>query len=365
MTQSASGPVLALNIGSSSLKFALHDTSTEMEFLAGGEVEQGPDALKQIAERIKATPVAVAHRIVHGGPDFTDHQRVTPALLDGLRRITALAPNHLPPEIDLIDAAQRQFPDVPHFACFDTVFHRDMPEVAKLLPLPRRLAAQGVRRYGFHGLSYSYIMGKLPDHIGDRANGRVIVAHLGSGCSMAAVKNGKSVDTTMGLTPLGGLVMATRSGDLDPGIAEYLHKTHGTSSEDYEHMVYAESGLLGISETAKDIRDLLAHEGSDPRAAEAVRIFCYSVRKGIGALTAALEGLDVLVFTGGIGQHSQVIRQRICDDLDWMGITLDMGANAHGEQCISAPRSKVLVFALATDEERFMAETTRRLLGIS
>jgi acetate kinase len=252
------GAILTLNSGSSSLKYALY--SPALSPVESGEGEE----LAQIAAKLGNTKLtAIAHRIVHGGPAFTDHCLITPDVIAGLRKIEALAPNHLPPEIDLIEAAQKQFPGVPQFACFDTVFHRDMPDVAKLLPLPRRLC---VRRYGFHGLSYTYLMGKLPEFIGDKAQGRVILAHLGSGASMAAVKNGKPIDTTMGMTPLGGLVMATRSGDLDPGIQSYLEKTQGISSQGYEYIVYAESGLLGISETSKDIRDLLKAEQSDPRA---------------------------------------------------------------------------------------------------
>ena len=352
--------ILALNLGSSSLKYALFKGTTQKDV---GEVDAKSDPLGQIQAKLgDAKPAAIAHRLVHGGPDFTDHRIITSEVIAGLKTIADLAPNHLPAEIALIEAAQQQFPDIPHIACFDTVFHRDMPDVAKRLPLPRRL---GVRRYGFHGLSYTYLMGQLPQLIDDRAKGRIILAHLGSGASMAAVKNFRPLDTTMGMTPLGGLVMATRSGDLDPGIQSYLEKTQNISSEAYEHMVYAESGMKGISETTGDIRELLAHEGSDPRAADAVQSFCYSVRKWIGALAAVLEGVDVLVFTGGIGEHSQIIRQRICDDLDWLGVTLDMGANVHGEQCISAPQSKVLVFALATDEEQVMAEIVVRLLSTS
>ena len=384
--------ILCLNVGSSSLKFSVYDADENLACLLSGGIERigKPDTTLKVTnaegatqEKVvhtshlaKALPViasvltdanlhdlsGVAHRIVHGGPEYTDHQRITPELLEGLRKIAALAPNHLPPEIDFIEAALRQFADTPQFACFDTVFHRDLPDVARRLPLPRRLYDQGIRRYGFHGLSYSYIMQKLPELIGDTASGRVILAHLGSGASMTAVKKGKSVDTTMGVTPLGGLVMATRSGDLDPGIAGYLAKTENLSGDAYEHMVYAESGLLGLSETSGDIRDLLAREGDDPRAAQAIEAFCYSVRKWTGALAAALEGVDVLVFTGGIGANSHVIRQRICDQLDWLGILLDMGANVHGEPCISAPQAKIMVFALPTDEERFMAETVLTLL---
>ncbi len=391
--------LLALNVGSSSLKFAVYGAAGELRLKVSGGIERIgkpgtvltlrtfnknetvpapvmetpveaarladslPILRKSIADAGFGSLSGIAHRIVHGGPEFMDHVRVTPELLDGLGKIEALAPNHLPAEIAFVEEALRQFPDVPHFACFDTVFHRDLPPFARLLPLPRKLEGQGVRRYGFHGLSYASIMGKLPELIGERASGRVIIAHLGSGCSMAAVKNGGSIDTSMGLTPLGGLMMATRSGDLDPGIAGYLAKTQGLSGEAYEHMAYAESGLLGISETSGDVRDLLAREANDPRAAEALGMFCYSVRKGIGALAAALEGVDVLVFTGGIGANSPVLRQRICDDLDWVGVTLDMGANAHGEPCISAPRSKVTAFALPTDEERVMAQIALHLLG--
>jgi acetate kinase len=315
-----------------------------------------------VRDRAGANLAAIAHRVVHGGQRFPGHCRIDEQVIAELGKISDLAPNHLPSEIAFMAASLRHFNEVPQIACFDTVFHRDMPRVAQILPLPRRLETDGVRRYGFHGLSYTYLMQRLPDFIGEKARGRVILAHLGSGASMAAVKNGKSIDTTMGLTPLGGLVMATRSGDLDPGVAGYLERSQGVSGQDFEHMAYAESGLKGISETSGDVRDLLEHEAGDVRAAEALAVFCYQARKWIGALTAALEGVDVLVFTGGIGEHSAILRQRICDQLDWLGVTLDPAANRGADQCISAPSSKVMVFALPTDEEREMADIAIELI---
>jgi acetate kinase len=383
--------VLTLNVGSSSLKIAgfaipdgqrlldggidrigaglaLRDLSSGREVKLDTPSSNIADCLPTVADAIQRHGHgigAIAHRVVHGGWIYSDHAKLDNGMLSELGKLVALAPNHLPAEIDFMAAALKHFPDIPQFACFDTVFHHDLPNTARTLALPRRLKDQGVRRYGFHGLSYTYLMSKLPEHIGERANGRIILAHLGSGASLAAVRRGKPVDTTMGLTPLGGLVMATRCGDIDPGLPLFLQRSQGVSPEVFEHMAYAESGMLGISGSSGDVRDLLKAEANDPAAAEALSLFCYQARKHIAAMAAALEGVDVIVFSGGIGSNSVQIRQRICEDLEWLGLTLDPQANAGGEPCISAPASKVMAFALPTDEEAVMAEIVFRRMQAS
>ena len=247
---------------------------------------------------------AVGHRVVHGGPKYSEPQRITPEVVEELRQLSPFDPEHLPEEIRLTEACHRRFPDLPQVACFDTAFHRDLPRVAQLLPIPRRYEAQGVRRYGFHGLSYAFLMEELARVAGSaKARGRVILAHLGNGASLAAVHDGKPVDTSMGFTPTAGVPMSTRSGDLDPGLVWYLARTESIDAKRFNEMVNSESGLLGVSETSSDMRDLLEHEAGDVRAAEAVALFCYQVKKWIGAFAAALGGLETLVFAGGIGEN--------------------------------------------------------------
>jgi acetate kinase len=357
---------LILNVGSSSLKFAGF-SAVDLRPIKKGSIDgiKGLDparALAACARQLGDRPTAIAHRIVHGGPAFDRHQRITPELIAGLKAITDFAPNHLPLEISFIEAAARLYPHAPQIACFDTVFYNDMPEVAKRLPLPARFAAQGLRRYGFHGLSYTYLIQKLREIAGDKAEGKVILAHLGSGASMTALDRGKPIDTTMGFTPLGGLVMATRSGDLDPGAVSFLQKTERLSAEDFETMVSKESGMKGISETSGDVRILLEQETSDPRAAAALQSFCYHARKWIGALAATLGGLDVLVFSGGIGEHAAPLRERICLGLGHLGIAIDRAANARSELCISKEKP-VSVMIVPTDEEQAMAAITREILA--
>ena len=305
---------------------------------------------------------AVGHRVVNGGAHYNEPQRVTQELLDALRRISAYAPEHLPSEIAVIDLFRERVPGLPQVACFDTAFHRDMPRVAKILPIPRRFQAQGVERYGFHGLSYSFLMEELARvACAEAALGRVILAHLGNGASLAAVHCGKSIDTSMGFTPAAGVPMGSRSGDLDPGLVWYLAQTEHMTAEQFHQMVNHESGLLGVSETSSDLRDLLAREADDVRAAEAVALFCYQVKKCIGAFAAALGGLDMLVFAGGIGENAPMIRARICADLGFLGIQLDPTRNKSNEPVISTDTSRVSVRVMSTDEELMIAKAVSRI----
>jgi acetate kinase len=308
---------------------------------------------------------AVGHRIVNGGPKYYQPQRITMEMIDELRRLSPFDPDHMPEEILLAEAFQRRFPDVPQVACFDTAFHHDLPRVAQMLPIPRRYEAQGVRRYGFHGLSYAFLMEELA-RLGDPAasKGHVILGHLGNGASLAAVRDGKSVDTSMSFTPAAGVPMSTRSGDLDPGLVWYLARTEKMSAQQFNEMVNSKSGLLGISETSSDMRDLLAHETQDVRAAEAVALFCYQVKKWIGAFAAALGGLDTLVFAGGIGENAPAVRERICDGLGFLGIQLDDKWNLGNEGLISAEASLVTVRVIRTDEELMIAKKVCCILGL-
>jgi acetate kinase len=286
---------------------------------------------------------------------------VTRALLDELYRISPNDPDHLPREIELIETFRQRHPQLPQVACFDTAFHQTMPRVAKLLPIPRRFDAQGIQRYGFHGLSYAYLMEELA-RLGDPAasRGRVILAHLGNGASMAAVLDGKSVDTSMCFTPTAGLVMSTRSGDLDPGLAPYLSRTEKMTTKEFYEMVNHKSGLLGVSETSSDMRDLLEHEKKDVRAGEAVALFCYQAKKWIGAYAAALGGLDSFVFAGGIGENAPLVRARICEGLNHLGIELNEAQNMKNAAVISAAGSPVPVRVIRTDEELMIARSVLR-----
>ncbi len=365
--------ILTLNAGSSSVRFALFSSGTPAARLLDGKLERiGGEAGAAIADRVaheltmksrRAGPDAVGHRVVHGML-HTQPEPVSSALLTELRRIAAFDPEHLPREIELIEAMQRHYPDVPQVACFDTAFHRGMPDEATRLPIPRRYMAKGVQRYGFHGLSYTFLMQEL-GRLGDRAasRGRVILAHLGSGASLAAVLDGNCVDTSMGFTPAAGLVMGTRSGDLDPGLASYLMLGESMSAAQWQSMVNRESGLLGISETSADVRDLLERENTDSRAREALAIFCYQAKKWIGAYTAALGGLDTLVFAGGIGENSAAVRRRICGGLQCLGIELDDALNERHAARIST--GGVAVRIIRTDEESVIASLTAQCLGLS
>jgi acetate kinase len=389
--------ILTINGGSSSIKFALFEAGDSLQRILEGGIERiglpeatlrvkslnqadnfsqavtAPDhtvavgvLMDWISERSgRDALAAVGHRVVDGGPKYYQPQRITAEMVEELRRLSPFDPDHMPEEILLTEAFHRRFPDLPQVACFDTAFHHDMPRVAQLLPIPRRYEAQGVRRYGFHGLSYAFLMEELA-RLGDPAatSGRVILAHLGNGASLAAVRNGKSVDTSMSFTPTAGVPMSTRSGDLDPGLVWYLTRTEKMSAKQFNEMVNFHSGLLGVSETSSDMRDLLDREAQDVRAAEAIALFCYQVKKWIGAFTAALGGLDTLVFAGGIGENAPTVRARICDGLGFLGIELEAKRNAANEGVISAAASRVAVRVIRTDEERMIAKTVCRVLSL-
>ena len=316
-------------------------------------------------QQVFASVQAVGHRVVHG-MTHSEPERVTPELLDELHRITPYDPEHMPLEIELIEAFRQRHPTLPQVACFDTAFHRNMPRVASLLPIPRHYETAGVRRYGFHGLSYEFLIEEL-ERLGDPAatKGRVILAHLGNGASLAAVRDGKSIDTSMGFTPTAGLVMSSRTGDLDPGLVSYLARTEQMNATQFQEMVNHKSGLLGVSEISSDLRDLLARELDDVRAAEAVALFCYQARKWIGSFAAALGGLDTLVFAGGIGENAPLVRSRICDQLGFLGIELNDERNAKNSPLISNDDGRVTVRVIRTDEELMIAKSTIRLLGLS
>ena len=390
----ANSCILTINGGSSSLKFALFDRDDPRARLLSGRVERigmpegrlvvdaadggGREdrpvvaekqraALALVIDRIEAAVglaavAVIGHRIVHGGPRYHEPERITAGLIEELRRISGYDPDHLPGEIELIEAFQRRDPGRLQVACFDTAFHHDMPRVARIVPIPRRFEALGVRRYGFHGLSYEYLMEDLARVGGpEEAGGRVVLAHLGSGASLAAVRGGRPVDTTMGFTPASGLVMSTRAGDIDPGLVRFLAKAEGMSAGRFDDLVNHESGLLGVSETSPDVRDLLARRGDDVRAAEAVDLFCYRAKQEIGSMAAALGGLDTLVFAGGIGENAPEIRRMICEGLEFLGVALDGGRNADGAPIISADGAPARVRVIRTDEESMIARAAARL----
>lgn len=312
-----------------------------------------------------ASITAVGHRVVHG-MTRSEPERITPELIDELRRITPYDPDHLPLEIELIEAFRQRHPAMPQVACFDTAFHRTMPRVATLLPIPRRYEAAGVRRYGFHGLSYEFLMDEL-ERLGDPAatSGRVILAHLGNGASLAAVRDGTGIDTSMSFTPASGLMMGSRSGDLDPGLVSYLARIEKMDAPQFQQMVNHASGLLGVSELSSDLRDLLGQEAEDVRAAEAVAMFCYQAKKWIGSFAAALGGLDTLVFAGGIGENAPLVRQRICEGLGFLGVELDCSFNAKNAPLISPDAGRVTVRIIHTDEELMIAKSVVRLLDLT
>jgi acetate kinase len=386
--------VLTINGGSSSIRFAVYEGGDALHRQLGGKIDRiglsgttmvvnGPAGTLPVTRRLaaadhrtaanvllnwlEAQPVfasvkAVGHRVVHG-MKHSEPERVTPTLLADLHRITPFDPDHLPREIGLIEAFRKRHPTLPQVACFDTAFHRTMPRVAKLLPIPRRYAARGVERYGFHGLSYAYLMEELGRLDPAATRRRVILAHLGNGASLAAVRDGKSIDTSMGFTPAAGLVMSTRTGDVDPGLVYYLTRTERMTAAHFQRMVNHESGLLGVSGTSSDMRDLLAKEAKDVRAAEAVALFCYQVRKWIGSFAAALGGLDTLVFAGGIGEHAPLVRARICEGLSFLGIELHASRNAETAGVISTDASRAMVRVIRTDEELMIARSVTRVLN--
>jgi acetate kinase len=390
--------ILTINGGSSSIKFALFEAGDTLRRILDGGIERIglPEAIFRVkgsgqadnfSRSIKAPDhkvavgvlmdwieqcsgrdalTAVGHRVVHGGPKYYKPQRITAEMVNELKQLRPFDPDHMPEEILLTEAFHRRFPDLPQVACFDTAFHHDLPRVAQMLPIPRHYEAQGVRRYGFHGLSYEFLMEELARLAGaDAAQGRVILAHLGNGASLAAVHDGKSVDTSMSFTPTAGVPMSTRTGDLDPGLVWYLARTEKMSSKEFNDMVNFQSGLLGISETTSDMRDLLKHEAQDVRAAEAVALFCYQVKKWIGSFAAALGGIETLVFSGGIGENAPAVRARICDGLGFLGIELEEKHNAANEGVISAASSRVVVRVIRTNEEQIIANTVCQVLGLA
>jgi acetate kinase len=310
------------------------------------------------------TVSAIGHRVVHGGPRYREPVRVDGIVLEELRGISPFAPNHLPDSIALMQAFGERLPEVPQIACFDTAFHSTLPRVAKLLPIPRRYEGKGVQRYGFHGLSYAFLMQELEVVAGAKAaDGRIVLAHLGNGASMAAVRNGKSIDTSMGFTPAAGLMMSTRSGDLDPGLVAFLGRSEQMTETEFDRMIHHESGLLGVSEISPDMRDLLEREAVDVRAAEAVALFCYQAKKWIGSFAAALGGLDTLVFAGGIGENNPSVRARICEGLDFLGIEVNEAKNWENAPVISAQSARVTVRVIRTDEELMIARSVCHMLG--
>lgn len=389
--------ILTINGGSSSIKFAVYLTNESLRRLFYGNIDRiglpdskltfsvGEEKQKKIL-KIKTSDhrsavnflidwlekqvdfsliAGIGHRVVHG-MHHTSPEIISPELLDELHRITPYDPDHLPAEIELIEVFRQRHPKIPQVACFDTAFHQTMPRVAKLLPIPRHFDEKGIQRYGFHGLSYSYLMEELARIAGsEAANGRVIFAHLGSGASMAAVKDGKSIDTSMGFTPASGIMMGTRPGDLDPGVAWYIIKSERLTFKQFNNLINHESGLLGISETSSDMHDLLVLETKDIRAAEAVSLFCYQAKKWIGAFAAALGRIDTLVFAGGIGENAPVIRSRICEGLEFLGIELDTKQNEANAPVISTKNGKAVVRVIHTDEEKMIAKTVSQMINLS
>ena len=388
--------ILTINGGSSSIKFAVFTAGDSLQRILTGQVERigNPDA-QLIVTRIGTAEVdrqpiqaethqkaaesiagyieqhfgsdaiaAIGHRVVHGGIHLLEHQLITPEVIAELRRTQAMDRSHLPREIALIEAFAKAFPARPQIACFDTAFHRDLPRVSRLLPIPRRFTDAGIRRFGFHGLSYTYLMDRLTTLTGpEAAKGRIILAHLGAGASMSAVHGGKPVDTTMAFTPTAGLVMATRPGDLDPGLLIYLMRQQKMSADDMDTFLSQQCGLLGISQTSGDMRDLLAARAVDPRAAEAVDLFCHQAKKHLCALTATLGGLDTIVFAGGIGEHAPEIREGICDGLEFLGLKMDASKNKRGGDIVSADSSRITIRIIPTDEEIVIVRIIRSILG--
>jgi len=387
------GRILAINGGSSSVKFALFSAGTLAREMSGriegiGQErasftgDRGPgspperaelpvpdhgSAVERLADWLTSRGAlggigAVGHRIVHGGVDLLEHRRVTPELLRKLDEARPLDPTHLPFEIALIEAMTRLLPDAPQIACFDTAFHRDLPRVAQLLPIPRAELDRGIRRLGFHGLSYTYLRDELRRVAGDRAaDGRVVLAHLGSGASLAALRGGRPVDTTMAFTPAGGIVMGTRPGDLDPGLLLYLMRARGKSAEEMDRFVNEECGVLGVSGTTSNMKRLEAQREHDPRAAEAIELFVYEAAKRIGAFAAALGGLETLVFSGGIGERSAFVRRGICSRLEVLRVALDERSNEVHAAVVSSPGSVVMVRVIPTDEEVVIARIARQM----
>jgi acetate kinase len=386
--------ILTLNRGSSSLKSALYDAGIQNERVLSISVDQpgGANGRLKIADAAGKTLLdsaldgansntaleamlawtgergflaglaAVGHRLVHGGPRYRDPLKITPEFMTEIEKLIPLDPDHLPAAIAGIKFIAKKFPELPQVACFDTAFHKSLPKVARMYALPRHLYDDGIFRYGFHGLSYEYVMSELQSLDGGLANGRVIIAHLGSGASMVAVKGGKSVDTSMGFTPLEGLVMATRSGDFDPGALLYLIEEKKMSAKEASAMLNKKSGLLGVSGTSGDMKELIEKAGRDSQAADAVDLFGYRAKKYVGAYAAVLRGLDVLVFTGGIGEKAPLVRKSICDGLEFLGIRLESSSNEANAAVISSAESRVKVRVIKTNEDLMIVRHVAALI---
>jgi acetate kinase len=378
--------ILTINAGSSSIKAALFSAEEPLHELFVASIEDigtSPTLYTSLASKGNATdaqshqqafkailqclepiihqnPIAaVGHRVVHGGEMFTEPTAITVTMLDQLKTLKTIDPNHLPAAIDSMTLSQQVFTGIPQIACFDTSFFHNIPLVAQTIALPRIFREQGLRRYGFHGLSYTYLLRNFAQHEGEAAaRGKVIMAHLGSGASIAATTDGQAVDMTMGLSPTSGLTMSTRSGDIDPGVVEFLHAVKGITIPEFSEIVNKQSGLLGVSGTTADMHWLLQNQASDPRAAEAVELFCYQARKAIGSLSAALGGINSLIFSGGIGERSAEIRERICQDLQYLGVIIDPARNSAGDRLISADDSSVGVHVIHTNEAYTIAHKT-------
>jgi acetate kinase len=363
--------ILTINGGSSSVKVALFDWGATLEKKTHASIKSpnSQDAAAAVFQWLTlqtelSDVAAIGHRIVHGGPRYTEHSPISPQLVEELHRIAPIDPDHLPGEIALIEALRAQCPTIPQIACFDTVFHRDLPDVAKRLPLPQKYVDAGIRRYGFHGLSYAYLMEALMRQAGEKvANGRVILAHLGAGASMAAVREGKCIDTTMSFTPTAGLVMGTRTGDLDPGVLVYLMRQERLTVDEIDELINKKSGLMGISGSTSDMRELIAERTTNCDAALAIELFCYQARKWIGALAAALGGLDTLVFSGGIGENSPEVRAEICLELGYLGLVVEPSRNKAPASAISTRESRVTVRVIPTEEELMIATIVQRMLA--
>ncbi len=387
--------ILTINGGSSTIKFAIFTSDGAPERILSGQVENiGPSgatlsATDPATSQSHRVPVsasdhrqaagalidwieewnghdrfaAIGHRVVHGGVTLDEHQVVTPELVSELCRTQPLDLAHLPREIALIEAFRDRFPGVTQIACFDTAFHSDLPRLAKLLPIPRHYTEAGVRRLGFHGLSYMYLIGELRRIAGAAADGRVILAHLGSGASMAALRQGRPLDTSMAFTPTAGLMMGTRPGDLDPGLLVYMMRTEKLTPEQMDDFVSHRCGMTGVSEGTSDMRELIARRATDVKAAEAVDLFCYQAKKWIGAYAAVLGGLETLVFSGGVGEHAPDARAGICEGLDFLGLHLDAALNSASAAVISTPYSRVVVRVIPTDEELMVANIVFDLIA--
>jgi acetate kinase len=386
--------ILALNTGSSSIKFALYEISEAEELLFTGSLtrighEDGAFSVRDgqsksiasksivvqdhdaacaylfswvVSQGDACKPDAIGHRMVHGGPHYSSPQVVSPELIASLEELVPYAPEHLPQALKAVGHASKRFPGTLQVTCFDTSFHSSMPPVARFYPLPESIRSEGVQRYGFHGLSYEYLLGELERHGGrDVSQGRIIFAHLGHGASMAAVKEGRSIDTTMGFSPAGGLVMSTRTGDLDPGVILFLLQQDKMNAAQIKEMVNRQSGLLGISGISDDMQVLLSMERQNLKAREAVDMFCYRAKMSLGSYAAVMGGVDTLVFSGGIGEHAAAIRSRICEGLGFLGIAVDASRNDVSSPVISPDGSAVTVRVIATNEELMIV---RHTLGI-